>query len=239
MKLALAVIACSKGKNETNSFTGLIYMKRLYAFDMDGTLLLDTTASLEIAKVTNTQEELFLLEDSFRNKKINTKEFARSLFTLFFSKDKTIEKDILQVAFELSPKLKNISSVVQQIKQNNDIPILITMSPNFFADFFYSYGFVHVFASYFPQNIFESFDENKILTPQDKPRICIELCQKYNLDFKETVALGDSMSDYPLFKELTHTVSVNGDKKISSMAKYNYKGNDLEELFRKFLLWEI
>ena len=37
------------------------------------------------------------------------------------------------------------------------------------------------------------------------------------------------MSDYLLFKELKHTVSVNGDPTLRSLARYCYDGSDLYE----------
>jgi len=39
---------------------------RLFIFDMDGTLMVKTTASIEIAKITGTIDQLHLLEKSFR-----------------------------------------------------------------------------------------------------------------------------------------------------------------------------
>jgi phosphoserine phosphatase len=43
------------------------------------------------------------------------------------------------------------------------------------------------------------------------------------------IAFGDSMSDYLLFRELEHTVAVNGDATLRSLARYRYDGSDLYE----------
>lgn len=42
-------------------------MKKLFIFDMDGTLLINTTSNLELAKVTKTQKLLEDLELKYKN----------------------------------------------------------------------------------------------------------------------------------------------------------------------------
>lgn len=39
------------------------------------------------------------------------------------------------------------------------------------------------------------------------------------------------MSDYLLFQELEHTVSINGDSTLRSLARYQYQGSDLHDAF--------
>jgi len=57
------------------------------------------------------------------------------------------------------------------------------------------------------------------------------LCGELGFELKDCVAFGDSMSDYILFKELEHTVSVNGDPKIRTLARYQYDGLNLHDAF--------
>jgi hypothetical protein len=39
------------------------------------------------------------------------------------------------------------------------------------------------------------------------------------------------MSDYLLFQELDHTVSINGDSTLRNLARYRYEGSDLHDAF--------
>jgi phosphoserine phosphatase len=65
-----------------------------------------------------------------------------------------------------------------------------------------------------------------------KTTACIEIAKiSGTLDQLHCVAFGDSMSDYPLFQELVHTVSINGDETLKSLARYHYEGSDLHEAF--------
>lgn len=105
------------------------------------------------------------------------------------------------------------------------------MSPAYYAELFYDYGFDFVGASQFPKNPGESVMPAKILSPKDKAVIVKKLCSDLGLDVKRSVAFGDSMSDCLLFQELEHTVSVNGDARLQALARYCYEGLDLHEAF--------
>jgi sigma54-dependent transcription regulator len=54
-------------------------------------------------------------------------------------------------------------------------------------------------------------------------------CDQLGFEMNRCIAFGDSMSDYLLFKELEHTVSVNGDLTLRSFVRYCYHGPDLYE----------
>ncbi|MCY9784350.1 hypothetical protein KIK06_10655 [Nocardiopsis sp. EMB25] len=58
-------------------------MTYLHVFDMDGTLLRGTTASLEIARILRCEPQLTDLERRFRRQEIDTRGFARSIHRLW------------------------------------------------------------------------------------------------------------------------------------------------------------
>ena len=66
-----------------------------------------------------------------------------------------------------------------------------------------------------------------ILTPDDKPRLVRERLVALDLHVERCVAYGDSMSDAPLFRVLTHTVAVNADDHLLELAAARYEGADL------------
>ena len=72
----------------------------------------------------------------------------------------------------------------------------------------------------------------RILAPGDKPLLAQRFAQERGVYFEHSVAFGDSMSDYPLFECLKHTVFVNGDSKLDSVARWTYRGDDLLEAFQ-------
>lgn len=201
--------------------------KRLFIFDMDGTLIPRSTALLEISKQTGHFEEFEELEKQLIEKRINNHNFATRVHSLWGK----IPHEKIKNAFLNSPKLENIDTVLKYIKAHGGTSCLITMAPHFFADHFFDYGFDHIFASRV-LNIQEgTLHLEHLPNSHDKPRIAQELCQKLGIDFSHSIAFGDSISDEPLFETLTHTVAVNGDEYIKRIAKYNYEGLDLMQAF--------
>jgi phosphoserine phosphatase len=204
----------------------LLAMKnRLFIFDMDGTLLVQTTACLEIAKATGTLHQLHVLEASFSDGQIDAFRFAQEIASLWG----ILDKQCIRKAFEATPKLKNIVSVTSLINRGGGKSCLITMSPNVYADHFYEFGFDFIEASGFPECPESEVTQEQILTPQDKVVIAKRICDELGFELKNCVAFGDSMSDYFLFKELQHTVSVNGDPTLRGLARYQYHGTDLHD----------
>ena len=200
---------------------------RLFIFDMDGTLLVRTTASTEIARLTGTASQLAALEKLFTDGVIDAFRFAQEISSFWG----ILDQSLVRTAFDTTPKLENIRRVTALIRSAGGKSCLITMSPDFYAHHFYEYGFDFIEASRFPASAEETVKPEMILSPKDKAAIARGLCRQLGFELKECVAFGDSMSDYLLFKELEHTVSVNGDLKIRALARYQYEGLDLHEAF--------
>ena len=72
-----------------------------------------------------------------------------------------------------------------------------------------------------------AFDPSGILTPDDKPRLVTTALEAAGIGPDRCVAFGDSMSDAPLFRALSHTVAVNADDHLLDLAAATYTGDDL------------
>jgi phosphoserine phosphatase len=200
---------------------------RLFVFDMDGTLLIGTTACIEIAKLSGTLDQLHSLEHSFAAGEMDAFCFAQNIGALWGR----VDEEVVRRAFEATPKLANIQAVTHLIRRGGGKSCLITMSPDFYANLFYEYGFDFIGASRFPRTPRDEVQREDILNPGDKAMLVRNWCSQLGFNLKQCVAFGDSMSDYLLFQELDHTVSINGDAKLKSLARYHYEGSDLQAAF--------
>lgn len=205
----------------------IVVANRLFVFDMDGTLLIRTTACMEIAKVSGTVDQLHILEQKFAAGEIDAFCFAQNVGGLWG----TVDEQVVRTAFEATPKLANIRAVTTLIRRGGGKSCLITMSPDFYANLFYEYGFDFIAASQFPRRSGEKVKPENILSPKDKHTIVQTWCIRLGFELNKCVAFGDSMTDYPLFKELKHTVSINGDTTLKDLACYHYEGSDLHDAF--------
>jgi len=204
-----------------------VIANRLFVFDMDGTLLVKTTACIEIAKAAGTLDQLHRLERQFAEGEIDAFCFAKQIGALWG----VVDEQLIRRAFETTPKLANIRTVANLTRRGGGTSCLITMSPDFYADLFYDYGFDFIGASQFPRTSQEEILPEKILNPKDKAVVFRKWCDQLGFEMNKCVAFGDSISDYTLFQELEHTVSVNGDAALKALARYHYEGLDLHQAF--------
>jgi phosphoserine phosphatase len=198
---------------------------RLFIFDMDGTLLPGTTGLLELAKILGAQDSLREMEERYSRKLLNTRDFTHALGALWGKVSVADSKR----AFEAAPKLDGIAECLQELKGLGHISCLITMSQDIFAQHFKSYGFDYIASTTYPAN---TEGPVTILEPEDKRRIAKEICASHQLDYRQSVAFGDSLSDEPLFTDLINTVAVNATPGLQRISKHVYQGMSLMDAYR-------
>ena len=140
---------------------------RAHIFDMDGTLLRGTTASLLLASVLGQEAELEALETRFAGGGHTNVDFALTLHAAWG----VVPAAAAAAAFEAAPLLDNIEAVLSDIHERGERACLITMSPDYFAELFLPLGFDAVYASRFPRDAETPFDAGAILAFEDKPRL--------------------------------------------------------------------
>jgi phosphoserine phosphatase len=140
--------------------------------------------------------------------------------------------EVAQQAFATAPLLANIRDVLTDIHRRDERACVITMSPDYFAEQFLDFGFDAVYASRFPRTASAALDESAILNPEDKPRLAAGFCAEHDLQMRDAVAYGDSMSDVFLFRAVGLRVSINGDHHIADLADIAVEGTDLMLAYR-------
>ncbi len=201
----------------------------LHVFDMDGTLLRNTTASLEISRHLKCLSNITDLENQFEQSLLTTQQFAQEVFKLWSS---LLDSDVEHV-FENSPWIQDIHKVLSDIQKKGEYSIVITMSPNFFANKLKNFGFNQVYSSIFPTLPFsDPIDVSRILTPHDKVKITQKVLKELNLNETKCIAYGDSGSDIPLFQYIQNNIAINGTDSLTHLAKVKYMGNNLFDAYQ-------
>jgi phosphoserine phosphatase len=203
-------------------------MSALHVFDMDGTLLRGTSAAIEISRRVGRLEPLAELERGFAAEEISAAEFALATRDLWDD----LTTDLVAEVVANAPWIEGIEDVCRDIAARGERSMLITMSPNFFADHLGARGIDVVRASRFPALPFAGpVNPAGILNPADKVRLAEEERAALGLPRRACVAYGDSMSDLPLFAVLENTVAVNADSELERAARVTYRGEDLREAY--------
>ncbi|MFF1676907.1 HAD family hydrolase [Streptomyces sp. NPDC058256] len=205
-------------------------MSRLHVFDMDGTLLRGTTASLEIARRLGCATDLVRLEESFATGAVDAFGFASEVCRLW----RGLTPRITQEVFDRAPWIGGLREVLADIRRRGERSVVVTLSPDFFADrLAAAFGVDEVVASRFPPlPLTTAPDPAGILTPGGKVTAVDRIRRLQGLDRNSCVAYGDSGSDIPLFHELGHTVAVNATASLRELARFHYDGDDLRGAYR-------
>lgn len=201
----------------------------LHVFDMDGTLLHGTTAGVEIARRLGCLPDLLDLEASFAAGTMDTKAFSAAIAVLW----QGITAEVVLEVFRASPWIGGLPEVLADVRERGERSLVITMSPDFFANGLRELGVDEVAVSRFPPLPLTTIpDPAGVLTPADKISIVDATLARHGLTPKECVAYGDSGSDIPLFRWLPNTVAVNAAEELAELAAIRYEGKNLLEAYR-------
>jgi phosphoserine phosphatase len=199
-------------------------MTKLHIFDMDGTLLAGS-ACLELSRRAGHIEAVEEMEERWGRGQLGHVEFYELLLPLW---EELGEDDIEQV-FGQAAWLEGIEEVWRDIDARGERSVVITMSPQFFADKLLDLGLHEAYGA----DVLAGGEvvPERVLTPEMKVYLATEVLERLGLGSDDTVAYGDSSSDLPLFETLEKTVSVNGSESLAEHASLAYRGNDLREAY--------
>lgn len=200
----------------------------LHVFDLDGTLLRDSTVNLELARARGELAELEEMEIAFSRQGLDTRGFALRLRELWHD----LTQEVVTAALAESNWIDGITEVCTDIADRGERSMLITMSPNFLADELRHHGFHALHAAAFPPLPFRAaLDPAGVLVPEDKVRLVDAELASAGIERTACVAYGDSLSDEPLFRALTRTVAVNASPALTAIATTSYEGGDLRDAY--------
>lgn len=196
---------------------------------MDGTLLRGTTAGMELARRLGCLPPLLELERRFAAGTLDTRGFSTEIARLW----QALTIEVVAEVFDASPWIGGLPEVLADIAERGEHSLVITMSPDFFAERLRGFGFAEVAASRFPPLPLRGLpDPAGILTPADKVRIVEATLTRLGLTGRQCLAYGDSGSDLPLFAHLPYTVAVNASPDLAELAAARYHGEDLLVAYR-------
>jgi len=202
-------------------------IKRVFFFDMDGTILPNTTGLLETARYFKTEKELLKLENDFSKNLLDTAQFTKIISKLWgIISNKTSGK-----IFNKTKKMKGLKTCFKHIRKNGDYSCIITLSQDFFTDHFKDYGVDYIFSTPYPPNHKNEYNL-KCLTADDKKKIAIKLCKELGVQPENSVAFGDSSGDLPIFEAVGYSIAINPKKDLSKYVALTYRGNSILEAYK-------
>lgn len=198
---------------------------KMVCFDMDGTLIKGTTANIFFAKLLGVEEQMCGLESQFKAGKIDSEMFMHLSLDIMRKLSNKIVKD----NFYAMPLINHIDETISKLKSYKVITNIVTTSNVMFAKEFQNvFGFDYVYGTQFEVTKYGKIKKGISACEKEyKSRFVKELSNSFNISMDEVVAIGDSMTDIPLFNEVGLSIALNYDKSLDGMANIYLRSESL------------
>ena len=201
-------------------------MIKLACFDLDGTLVTGTNTLRFIANKLGFLDLILKYEENERLGLLtDNKKVAQDTANLF----KGISTKTIRELLSDIPKIANIKPTITELKRRGLVIILASIQWDFLVEPFAS---EYVFDSYCGtrmkiQNGILTGELEDFCTAQDKLRYFLSFCNDYKIPISDTIAIGDSKSDHPVFKEAGMSIALNADEETKNLTTYSIDTVDL------------
>lgn len=202
---------------------------KVACFDLDGTLVRDTSTGQHLAEKIGHAKEMGEMEALYRKGEASNTDVA----ALDGKHYKGYTVPEIHHLLEDIPTVKHIGETVAFLTSKGIPSLVCTLAWNFVAEFFAKqYGFVGwsgptLFADQdgaFTGKVLSDFHET------DKPSFVDDYCCIKNVRMSEVFHVGDSRSDIPLFNAVGFSISFNGDDLAKSAASVSIESDSLLDI---------
>jgi phosphoserine phosphatase len=201
---------------------------KLVSFDLDGTLIRGTTVCTELGRSLGHLDQIRDLESRYARSEISNTEVASHDALAY--RDRSVS-DIERAVLDI-PLIKGFAEVVAALKRQGIHVLIVTVTWSFAARAIARKYGLDGFAGA------EMGEMNGRLTGQvaahfeerDKVRFVQEYGRKCGIDLSECVAVGDSRSDIPLFKEVGFAIALNATPQARAVSHVTLDTDDLRDV---------
>lgn len=188
----------------------------IVAFDLDGTLVPNTTVSMHLAPWLG-HDDMGDLEGLYAQGKITNVEIAERDAT--FYKDR--RRDDVWRQLERLELIDGLTDTITWLKNHSLMPVVATVASKVAAEFICErYGFAAASGC----ELGETADGVLLGTvarhfkPEDKVAFVADIAKDLGLGFEHVAAIGDSTSDIPLFHEAGLSIALNASSHARQAA---------------------
>ena len=203
---------------------------RLVLFDLDGTLIPGTSTTLFLADQLGHLGQVARFEQRYREGEITNSTVAVETGALL----KGVLFSDIESLFQKAPKIANIDKAVTHLRRSGCAVILGSITWSFFVELFARrFGFDDYCGTEM-----ECIDGmltgrvTNICTELDKLSFFLRWRKHLNIPRDQTVAIGDSRSDHPVFQESGVAIALNADAATREMATISLDTHDLMDVAR-------
>ena len=200
----------------------------IVAFDLDGTLVPNTTVSLHLAPWVG-HHDLADLERLYAQGHITNAEIAERTATYYKNRRRSdVWRQLERLEF-----IDGLADTITWLKNHSLVPVVTTVTWRLAAEFVCErYGFAAASGC----EIEETADGivlgtvSRHFQPADKVDFVRDIAADLGLSLQNVVAVGDSTSDIPLFQAAGLAIALNASDNAREAADVEFQTHDLRDL---------
>lgn len=207
---------------------------KLVCFDLDDTLIREIHSVMLPCILNGKEKEHSLIQEQEEKGLLDyiSADYLRSELLLGLE-----ERKIAQSFLEIVKPLKNIKSVVEALHEQNIKCIVITVGPKQVAKVVCDiWGFDDYYGSDY--EVVEGVFTGKILNyigAEQKIECLQDFCSNNSIKPEECIAVGDGLTDIPIFQYCGGSIAINSSLKVQQNALYAVDTDDLTDTLKYIL----
>lgn len=204
---------------------------KLVCFDLDDTLIREIHSVMLPCILNGKEKEHSLIQEQEEKGLLDyiSADYLRSELLLGLE-----ERKIAQSFLELAKPLKNIKNVVEALHEQNIKCIVITVGPKQVAKVVCDiWGFDDYYGSDY--EVVEGVFTGKILNyigAEQKIKCLQDFCSNNSIKPEECIAVGDGLTDIPIFQYCGGSIAINSSPKVQQNALYAVDTDDLTDILK-------
>ncbi len=201
---------------------------KLVSFDLDGTLFPNTTSGIELARLLGHLDLVQDLEERYARFEISNAEAAQQDAHAYRGRRVSeLEQAILEI-----PLINGFEETICRLKEHSIHILIVTLAWSFAARILvrrygldgYAGAVLGEENDRFTGSVERNFEDF------DKPLFVRAYAERFGFSLSQCIAVGDSRSDIPLFKEAGFAVALNATEQARAEADLSLITNDLTQI---------
>ncbi|MBU3203583.1 HAD family hydrolase [Clostridium algidicarnis] len=207
---------------------------KLVCFDLDDTLIKEIHSVMLPCILNGKEKEHSFIQEQEEKGIIDyiSADYLRAELLLGLE-----EREIAESFLEIAKPLKNIKSVVEALHKRNIKCIVITVGPKQVAKVVCDiWGFDDYFGSDY--EVIEGVFTGKIhsYVGAEQKVVCLQdFCKNNDIKPEECIAVGDGLTDIPIFEYCGKSIAINSSTKVKMSAMYAVDTEDLTYILKYIL----
>ena len=205
---------------------------KLATFDLDGTLVRNTTTTLYFAELLGVKDQVLELERAFSAEKLDSTGFMQKISEIMSG----LTVDFIQEHLDGLPFIKDIAQTVANLKRQGVRTMIVTTANQLFAEAIQrKFGFDHAYGTQFKVNSDGTLGRGiAVCSGAHKIQHVRAIADEVGASMQEVVAVGDSLSDVAVFSKVGRSVALNYDAHLEGRADRYVRADTLLDVLCHF-----